>query len=192
MKKITAILIVLSSIKSAAQVGINTTTPTKTLDVNGEMRVRTMLSSPQLPNAVSVVSLDANNVLQNSTAFDVLFSSTVYVKQTSPNNWNNIHFGGRVTRLDFVGQASVAGNSTGLVFSLFYDIGSGFKTIETPVASGTSSVSIIPVNSTTFNIIINGETFRATVNGATGLGTIQITNTNNHTISGTFVATSEV
>ncbi|HCA06937.1 hypothetical protein [Chryseobacterium sp.] len=81
MKKNTLTLLVLSSIKLASQVGISTTTPTKTLDVNGEMRVRTMVLSPQFSNAVSVVSLAANDVLQNSTILDVLFSSTVYVKQ---------------------------------------------------------------------------------------------------------------
>ena len=38
--RLTVLVVLLTSVLSA-QVGINTTTPTKTLDVNGEMRIRT-------------------------------------------------------------------------------------------------------------------------------------------------------
>ncbi|WP_332560502.1 hypothetical protein [Chryseobacterium sp.] len=126
------------------------------------------------------------------TLSSIKVMAQIDIQQTSPNIWNNIHFGERLTHLDFVGRASMTGDCIGFTFSLIYNRTSGFKVMGTPVASGVSSVFIIPVNSIVFNIIIDGEIFNTTVDDTNRVGSIQMTNANGYTIMGTFAAISQI
>ncbi len=65
MKKITLLLLFVMAYSGYAQVGINTTKPTTTLDVNGTMRLRGVKSSSYADDveAVRVVGIDADGNL---------------------------------------------------------------------------------------------------------------------------------
>lgn len=67
MKKSILLFIILPYLASA-QVGINTTTPTKTLDINGELRTRTL---PQGVAADDILSADANGNVRKIARSDL-------------------------------------------------------------------------------------------------------------------------
>lgn len=96
------LLLILSILPGAllAQVGINTTTPTKTLDVNGEMRIRIVPQGDTTDN-ILVVDSQGNirklpisslqvtnsmcpNLHNTSTGYYLLFTSTSSIP--NPNN----------------------------------------------------------------------------------------------------------
>ncbi|RZJ66864.1 MAG: hypothetical protein EOO50_08230 [Flavobacterium sp.] len=65
----------MTSLSGMAQVGVNTTSPTSMLDVNGDTRVRTLTSTTDETTArTRVVVSDATGVLQNTTSKAVVTS----------------------------------------------------------------------------------------------------------------------
>lgn len=177
-----------------AQVGINTPSPTKILDVNGDMRVRT-LNSVYAPNVAYVIMADTDGNLYKSTPLDTMFSTGIYVKSTSVNNWNNIKVGGKGTTFDFTGRAAI-GSGVDFTFSVFYDYGTGFTVVSSPVAQSGSSISVTGTNSTSFTVSItaSGTTYNFiyTVTdpntSTSGLANISVANSSSIGITGTFVS----
>lgn len=62
-----------------SQVGINTTDPTATLDINGNIRIRT-LSIKKSPDASQITTVDDNGNVSKTTPISALFSSGLMVK----------------------------------------------------------------------------------------------------------------
>lgn len=86
--KICTLILALSSISAFSQVGINTTTPTATLDVNGTAKIRDTPLSPTLTNA-QVLAVDQGTFqvvkVTPQTIFDGTVNASVYAaKKTAP------------------------------------------------------------------------------------------------------------
>lgn len=188
MKKniLTIAPILLCSGLSLAQVGINTTAPTKSLDVNGTMKIRTLQDQSE-PNIAYVIVADASGNLSRATPKDAVFSSGLYT--AGHINWNNILVGSKGTRLDFSGRATTSGGTPDFTFSVFYDIGTGFTVIST------TGVTVTPVNATSLNVATSGTTFNLVftlISG--GFANISCTNCSNSTnwMQGTFVSNPNI
>ena len=79
-KKISGLLIFSLCITANAQVGINTTTPTRTLDVNGDLRVRLLEDKAADPLYDKVLVKDANGNIDYWTRQDIMDAmETLYV-----------------------------------------------------------------------------------------------------------------
>ncbi|MDQ1095259.1 MULTISPECIES: hypothetical protein [Chryseobacterium] len=177
-----------------SQVGINTSNPTKILDVNGDMRVRT-LNTISAPNIAYVITADTDGNLHRSTPLDTMYSTGIYVKSTSVNNWNNIKVGAKGTKFDFTGRAAI-GSGIDFTFSVFYDYGSGFSVVGTPVSQTSTSITVSGTSSTTFTVAltVSGTTYNFVytvtdpVIPSTGLGSISVTNSASIGVTGSFVS----
>ncbi|WP_294266985.1 hypothetical protein [uncultured Chryseobacterium sp.] len=177
-----------------SQVGINTASPTKILDVNGDMRVRT-LTTVSASNVAYVITTDTNGNLYRSTPLDAMYSTGIYVKSTSVNNWNNIKVGGKGTTFDFTGRAAIGGG-VDFTFSVFYDYGSGFSAVGTPVSQNGSSITVSGTSSTSFTVAltVSGTTYNFVYSvtdpntSSTGLANISVTNTASIGVTGSFVS----
>ncbi|MBC5834698.1 hypothetical protein G6N05_09525 [Flavobacterium sp. F372] len=79
------LFVVMSTNKMSSQVGINTTAPTKTLDVNGEVRIRTL----PVTNASTSLTVDASGnvgVSNNYVLYDLVsVDATAAVDYTPPS-----------------------------------------------------------------------------------------------------------
>lgn len=177
-----------------SQVGINTASPTKILDVNGDMRVR-ILNTITAPNIAYVITADANGNLYRSTPLDAIYSTGIYVQNTSVNNWNNIKVGGKGTTFDFTGRAAI-GSGVDFTFSVFYDYGTGFSVVSTPVSQTGSSITVSGTSSTSFTVAItvSGTTYNFVYSvtdpnsSSTGLANISVTNSASIGVTGSFVS----
>ncbi|WP_294222779.1 hypothetical protein [uncultured Chryseobacterium sp.] len=177
-----------------SQVGINTSNPTKILDVNGDIRVRT-LNTIIAPNIAYVITADANGNLYRSTPLDAMYSTGIYVQNTSPNNWNNIKVGGKGTKFDFTGRATL-GAGVDFTFSIFYDYGTGFSVVGTPVSQTGTSISVSGTSSTTFTVAltVSGTAYNFVYSvtdpnsSPTGLSNISVTNPASIDVTGSFVS----
>ncbi|MDN3692874.1 hypothetical protein QWZ06_11575 [Chryseobacterium tructae] len=147
--KIYFLMTTLLSLSAYSQIGVNTTTPTKSLDVNGELRVR-ILPNQSAPNVTKLITSDTNGNIQETTPLDAMYSSGLITK--GHMTWNNILVGAKSARLDFTGR--VAANLTNFTCSLFYQIGSGFT-----VLSSSSNVVVAANNATSFRITSGGTTY---------------------------------
>lgn len=156
-----------------AQVGINTTNPVGTLDVNGTVRVRSL---PSLSGTTNVVTFSSIGALSQTNLSDMLGSTGLgLIVGSSPNNvWKWLYVGWNSCRVTFAGRSSNAPQN--FTFSLFYDVALGtFYTIDTfpsgitvtPGAPGTSSfVVAYSSSSNTFTLTLtqlNDGTHRANV-----------------------------
>lgn len=108
MKKIYILAYVFIFGFSLAQVGINTDSPTKTFDVNGDIRVK-ILSSLSISNISYVITTDTNGNLSKVTPLNLMFSSGLFVKLIENNLWKNIS----------IGNGTSIVNACDLIFSLF-------------------------------------------------------------------------
>lgn len=174
-----------------SQVGINTTNPTKTLDVNGEVRIRT-LNNVSLPNVMYLVAADSQGNLSRATPFDTMYSSGIYVSSITNNQWSNIRMSTKGTRLDFVGRAAM-GSGIDFTFSVFYDYGAGFSIISSPVIEGGSSINVSGISATSFRVSITSgattENFLFTISApSSDLSNIVVSNINGIVVKGTFVS----
>ncbi|MET3037783.1 hypothetical protein ABXT08_16925 [Chryseobacterium sp. NRRL B-14859] len=140
---------ILLSFSAYSQIGVNTSTPTKSLDVNGELRVRT-LPTQVAPNISKLLTSDTIGNILAATPLDAMYSSGLITKGHMV--WNNILVGAKSARLDFTGR--IALSATDFTFSVFYDVGAGFTIL--PVSSP-SSVTIA-VNGPLSIRITNGGT----------------------------------
>lgn len=79
--KICTLILALSSISAFSQVGINTTTPTATLDVNGTAKIRDTPLSPTLTNT-QIMAVDQSTFqvvkVNPQTIYDGTVNSSVY------------------------------------------------------------------------------------------------------------------
>ena len=80
INKIILVILLCISVTSYAQVGINTTDPTSTLDVNGTIRVRSMTVDEQA-NPRYVVGSDVNGNLINLELGDNLYIDGNVIRQ---------------------------------------------------------------------------------------------------------------
>lgn len=145
MKKIILALCAIVYFHGQSQIGVAIISPTNTLDVNGETRIRTLADIPS-PNASTLLATDNSGVMKKTTFFDAIYSSGLYTRSLSNDNWNNIYVGTKACRLDFVGR--VADSGIDFTFSVLYKIGVGFQVVSQ------NNVVIIPINATTFQIFI--------------------------------------
>ncbi|REC60406.1 hypothetical protein DRF65_21345 [Chryseobacterium pennae] len=175
MKKKLSLLGLMISGLFLAQIGINTDTPTKTLDVNGSTRVRNLTgaatnNSTLFPNSVVVTTSDGT--LTNTNALNILYSSGIYRWSDSNSNWSNIRTGNKEARLDFIGRASVSGLPA-ITFSIIYQLGTPITIIQNPVLSAGGTATITNITNNSFTLTINSSqvfnfTF-TTVNGLTAI-----------------------
>lgn len=191
MKKhlfISALLLVASL--ASGQVGVNTDTPTQTLDVNGTARIRTLSDLPS-PNANSVVTRETDGTLRSSSATAVMYSSGLYTRSSPNGNWSGILTGSKSARLDFCGRYSGA-FGLDFTFSVFYDVGSGFTVLPGSVVPAT--VTVTPVSTTSFSILIEGVTYTFTFTSVgSGRTDVQAVPDNGaQWIQGTFVSTPNI
>ncbi|WP_160137316.1 hypothetical protein [Chryseobacterium sp. c4a] len=172
--KLYFLMTTLLSLSAYSQVGVNTTTPTKSLDVNGELRVRT-IPNQVAPNVTKMITSDANGNIQGSTPLDAMYSSGLITK--GHMTWNNILVGAKSTKLDFTGRLALA--STNFTFSVFYEVGSGFT-----VLSSSPNVTVTANNATSLRISAGGSTYILTFNvNSNGYATVTC---NTDWVQGTF------
>ncbi|WP_294322215.1 hypothetical protein [uncultured Chryseobacterium sp.] len=160
MRRLTILLLILAGFSMDAQVGILTTSPTRILDVNGDARVR-VLSDILMPNVSQVLVTDTSGLLQQATPIDVLYSSGLYTRSSSNDNWSGIYVGSKACRLDFTGRVDYY--AIDFTFSVLYKIGTGFQVISQNV------VTVTPNDATSFNVSWGGINylFRFTLSGNT-------------------------
>lgn len=164
-----------------AQVGINTTAPTKSLDVNGDTRIRTLQDQSE-PGISYVVVSDANGNLFRATPKDILFSSGLYT--AGHLNWNNVLTGAKGTRLDFSGRVALSAQD--FTFSVFYDIGTGFTVISATGATITS------VNATNLNVNVSGTSYNLAFTLSGAYTNISCTTCSSNWIQGTFISNPNI
>lgn len=142
--RLTILFLMMMGISMDAQVGILTTSPTRSLDVNGDARVR-VLSDILMPNVSQVLVTNISGLLQKAIPIDVLYSSGLYNRNAGSNNyWTGIYVGSKACRLDFTGR--IADYATDFTFSVLYKIGTGFQMISQNV------VTINPNDATSFYV----------------------------------------
>lgn len=196
MKKKLILLILLISCLSFAQVGVGTNTPTASLDVNGNTRVRNLtgaLSSDSTLYPNSVVVTTANGTLTNTNALNILYASGIYRWSDSNNNWSNIRTGGKEARLDFTGRSSLPGIPA-IVFSILYQVGSSITIIQNPVLSaGTATITSITATGFTLTVTTpssSPQSFTFTLATVSGITSINAGNsTGTSWIQGTWHST---
>ena len=142
IKTIIVFLMLLGTVLRS-QVGILTQSPTNVLDVNGDVRVRT-LADQMLPGIPQVLTADNNGVLQQAIPIEVLYSSGLYTRGNGNNYWSGIYVGTKACRLDFTGR--IADYALDLTFSVFYKIGTGFQVVSQNI------VTVTPQDATSFNV----------------------------------------
>lgn len=177
--RLTILFLTMMGISMNAQVGILTTSPTRTLDVNGDVRVR-VLSDVLMPNVSQMLVTDTSGLLQKATPIDVLYSSGLYTRASSNNNWSGIYVGSKACRLDFTGR--IADYSVDFTFSVLYKIGTGFQVISQNV------VTINPNDATSFNLSWSNVNylFRFTLSGNTASVNVTKTSGGSGWSQGTF------
>lgn len=180
-----------------AKTGVNTKNPKATLDVNGELRA-TIPDLGLTPGGLNpsrrlsnVITHETDGVLMWVTPMDLVFSSGVYVKQSAPNQWNNLYLGPEVARLDFVGQNTT--DALSFTFSVLYVKGSGFKEIPASTrAQGSVTISnLVPLSATQFSILFGGVNYTFTLTQTGNTGAISVSNTSGKNIKGTFFSVAQ-
>lgn len=116
MKKKLFLLAVSFSSFAFCQVGINTKHPTKTLDVDGEVRVRDLPYNPLKKSVDKVVINDSDGDLQSTIPINVLYSSGLYSE--GKGKWKLKYGIFHRGRLDFVGSAY---SNDLIAFSVLWD-----------------------------------------------------------------------
>lgn len=162
------ILFLMMGISMNAQVGILATSPTRSLDVNGDVRVR-VLSDVLMPNVSQMLVTDTNGLLQKATPIDVLYSSGLYNRNAGSNNyWSGIYVGSKACRLDFTGRISLY--ATDITFSVFYKIGTGFSVI-----SQTGGIIVNPNDASSFNVSFGSYNYLFQFSLSANIATVQVT-----------------
>jgi hypothetical protein len=136
-------------VKNNGNVGIGTTDPTRTMDVNGQLRIR------NLPVADTA---DANVLIPGNTSGDItkttvrkFLHTTGILVYSSPNNfWSGLDMGTKSAKLTFVGRTAAGGDFS---FEVFWGVNTGFTVIPNSL-----------VNASSFST--SGSTFSMTVGGA--------------------------
>lgn len=202
MKHIFFLITLFATMATYAQTstGVGNKNPQKILDVTGTVRIRDLAIGTPYPNTnnIAVAEFDGTStILHKAAPLDVMYASNLFIKHngTTGNSWTNIHFGGRQTRLDFVGKAVIAGVITYFTFGVFYDYGSGIVPLaNTAVAFGSATITVAGVNSTRFRVTINGTMFNFDISGGGGFGNIAAAQfpSGSGTITGSFSAISQI
>lgn len=178
-----------------AKTGVNTKNPKATLDVNGDVRLRYLATKPwsrgdRNPD-FNVMVIDPNatgdnvGVLQSAKAIDVVFSSGLFVKQSSANTWNNVFVGPKASRLDFVGEATMGATKRYFSFSVFYNNGTGFMALPAFSKAVGGSVAVSAAGTTTFTVTVDTQPFQFTIT-AGSIANISTSNVSGYTLMGTF------
>lgn len=197
MKHIFFLITLFATMATYAQTstGVGNKNPQKILDVTGTVRIRDLAIGTPYPNANNIaiaIADGTSTILYKAIPLDVMYASNLFIKHNGTgNSWTNIHFGGRQTRLDFVGKAVIAGVTTYFTFGVFYDYGSGIVPLaNTAVAFGSATITVAGVNSTRFRVTINGTMFNFDISGGGGFGNIAASGSG--TITGSFSAISQI
>lgn len=107
MKKIIIATFLMFQLNSLAQVGINTTTPTRTLDVNGNLRIKTLVDKSETSSYSNVLIVDSNGNIDHLLRSDLLpkpdefTSNKVVVNNLYTNIENKAIVGKVITCGDF-------------------------------------------------------------------------------------------
>lgn len=154
MKKIIiSFFVFVSLVMKSQNVGIGIQNPTRALDVNGEVRVRNCFASTDSKKILTIRNQNTTvkNILTSTSAFNMLYSTGIYNRQVSNNNWRNIVVGKKLARLDFSGRTSVS--AADFTFSLLYDVeNSAIKVLKQPVFIGSTSYEITNISGHVFTI----------------------------------------
>lgn len=159
MKKTNLLIFCMISEIMIAQVGINTNSPTATLDVNGEVRIRSLPTSSSTPNVM--LTIDSNGNISKRTSPN-LRKNTIgdikYSRDTTDNNGWFILNGRAITSLPANAQvsASALGFSSNIPNFINKIEKSKIGTEVLGATGGSTSVSLTRNNLPTFSI--NGNT----------------------------------
>ena len=168
--RLLVISLLLISVFYSAQVGVNTTTPTETLDVNGSLRVRKINQiGPDQSAKDSIMVFDSDGVVKYVSANKVVSQATAGSSKVLTNS-------------TLIGNGST-GNELGLAQQ-------GATSGQVLAWNGTTW---LPVNasglSTTVSNTSTGNVLSTTVNGTTG-ATVPIINSNVISIAAGVLKTS--
>lgn len=151
MMKNFILLAILSSLFSNAQVGINTTTPTRMLDHNGDLRVRTLTDKTSDTSYNNVIVADGNGNLDKWDKDDmkakvqevILENKKLTYVSNSPDINNTMDCGRFSFRYDTTVHPQiklVSGNSLSVYYTVIHKVNSSGSTFSSPntLASGKS------------------------------------------------------
>lgn len=150
MKKF-ILLAILSSLFSNAQVGINTTAPTRMLDHNGDLRIRTLSDKTSDINYSNVIVADGNgnldkwdkNDLKTKVQEVILENKKLTYVSNSPDINNTMDCGRFSFRYDTSVHPQiklVSGNPLSVYYTVIHKVNSSGSTFSSPntLASGKS------------------------------------------------------
>lgn len=173
-------------------VGQNVGTPTTTLDIDGNVRIRTLTgvsnnTSTSNTYAQNILATDTQGNLVNTNTSSILYSTGLYTKSYQNNSWRGILVGTKEAKLEFFGRHSTG--SLAINFSLLYSSMRNLVVIQSPIGSSSGTqLTITNLTQNSFDLVIGSLTlsFAMTVTG--GLMDIQVTNAGSSWIQGTWTS----
>lgn len=137
----------------AQQTGVNKKDPNKTLDIDGDARIRTIKPITGLPKSADVAMLmylpTEGNLLQKAASADVIASSGLLSQGST-----QITIGTKAARIDYNGFETLNANAP-YTFSVLYVVGKGFVILQDVVIGGMATGYLTIINSNTLQVTIN-------------------------------------
>lgn len=146
--------VALTDLNSLTDIGGVDTTQ---VELYAGLTIYNIKNSNAIPSGLYIWNGQAWNTLNNPDPLEFIYSSGIFNKQSSNNNWSGIMTGTKDAKLEFIGRCSRG--AQGFTFTLLYPIDYPMVIVQDPVMSaGSASISELTNDSFKLSVTITGGT----------------------------------